>query len=162
MASLYDLNSDYVRLNAMLEMAETEEDIKAINDTLEMIELDLNEKVENTAKFIKNLESDIDGFKKESKRLADWAKTRENFVKKLKDNVEMAMKAKGVDSLKVGTFSCGYRKSESVEVDNLDVLPAEFTKVSITADKTGIKKALKNGQVVDGAHLQENMNFYIK
>ena len=72
------------------------------------------------------------------------------------------MKQKGIEKLEVGTFKAGYRKSESVEITNLDVIPADYTKVEIKADKTAINKALKAGETVDGAHIQTNMNFYIK
>ena len=35
MASIYELNKDYAELSAMLEAAETEEEIQAIQDTLD-------------------------------------------------------------------------------------------------------------------------------
>lgn len=72
------------------------------------------------------------------------------------------MKQKGIEKLEVGTFKAGYRKSESVEIINLDVIPADFIKVEIKADKTAIKKAIKAGEVVEGAEVRTNMNFYIK
>lgn len=162
MASIYELNKDYQELSAMLETAETAEEIQAINDTLEMLDVSIEEKIENTAKFIKNIESDVQGIKAEIDRLNTLKKTKENAIERLKGNVEFSMKEKGIESLTVGTFKCGYRKSESVEIDNLDVIPADYTKVEIKADKTAIKKALKAGETVEGARIQTNMNFYIK
>ena len=162
MSSIYELNKDYAELSAMLEAAETEEEIQAIQDTLEMINVSIEEKLENTGKFIKNTESDITGIKAEIERLTAMKKTKENFVERLKNNVEFALKEKGLETLTVGTFKAGYRKSESVEIINLDVIPADFTKVEIKADKTAIKKALKAGEVVEGAEIKTNMNFYIK
>lgn len=162
MSSIYTLNKDYAELSAMLEAAETEEEIQAIQDTLEMINVSIEEKLENTGKFIKNTESDITGIKAEIERLTAMKKTKENFVERLKNNVEFALKEKGLETLTVGTFKAGYRKSESVEIINLDVIPADFTKVEIKADKTAIKKALKAGEVVEGAEVRTNMNFYIK
>lgn len=162
MASIYELNKDYAELSAMLEAAETEEEIQAIQDTLEMINVSIEEKLENTGKFIKNMESDIAGIKAEIERLTAMKKTKENFVERLKNNVEFALKEKGLETLTVGTFKAGYRKSESVEIINLDVIPADFTKVEIKADKTAIKKAIKAGEVVEGAEIKVNQNFYIK
>lgn len=162
MSSIYTLNKDYAELSAMLEAAETEEEIQAIQDTLEMINVSIEEKLENTGKFIKNTESDITGIKAEIERLTAMKKTKENFVERLKNNVEFALKEKGLETLTVGTFKAGYRKSESVEIINLDVIPADFTKVEIKADKTAIKKAIKAGEVVEGAEVRTNMNFYIK
>ena len=162
MASIYELNKDYAELSAMLEAAETPEEIEAIQNTLEMIDLSIEEKIENTAKYMVNVESDIQGLKTEIDRLTKIKKAKENAVERLKNNVEYAMKQKGIEKLEVGIFKAYYKKSESVEITNLDVIPADYTRVEIKADKVAIKKAIKAGEVVDGAHIQTNMNFYIK
>ena len=162
MSSIYELNKDYAELSAMLEEAETPEEVEAIQNTLEMIDLSIEEKIENTAKYMVNVESDIQGLKTEIDRLTKIKKAKENAVERLKNNVEYAMKQKGIEKLEVGTFKAYYKKSESVEITNLDVIPADYTRVEIKADKVAIKKAIKSGEVVDGAHIQTNMNFYIK
>ena len=162
MASIYELNKSYAELSAMLETAETEEELQAINDTLEMIDCSIEEKLENTAKFIVNINSDIDGVKAEIDRLTALKKQKENMVQRLKGNIEYALKERGIDALSVGTFKCGYRKSESVEVDDLKSIPTDYVKTEIKPDKTAIKKALKAGEEIGGVHIQTNMNFYIK
>lgn len=162
MSSIYELNKDYAELSAMLELAETPEEIEAIQNTLEMLDLSIEEKIENTAKYMVNVESDIQGLKTEIDRLTKIKKAKENAVERLKNNVEYAMKQKGIEKLEVGTFKAYYKKSESVEITNLDVIPADYTRVEIKADKVAIKKAIKAGEVVDGAHIQTNMNFFIK
>lgn len=162
MSSIYELNKNYMELTAMLEAAETPEEIEAIQNTLEMIDLSIEEKIENTAKYMVNVESDIQGLKTEIDRLTKIKKAKENAVERLKNNVEYAMKQKGIEKLEVGTFKAYYKKSESVEITNLDVIPADYTRVEIKADKVAIKKAIKAGETVEGAHIQTNMNFYIK
>lgn len=162
MASIYELNKNYMELTAMLEAAETPEEIEAIQNTLEMLDLSIEEKIENTAKYIINVESDIQGIKAEIYRLNKVKKSKESTIETLKNNIEYSMKQKGIEKLEVGTFKAGYRKSESVEILNLDVIPADYTKVEIKADKTAIKKAIKAGETVEGAQIQTNMNFYIK
>lgn len=151
-----------MELTTMLEEAETPEEIEAIQNTLEMIDLSIEEKIDNTAKYMVNVESDIQGLKTEIDRLTKIKKAKENAVERLKNNVEYAMKQKGLEKLEVGTFKAYYKKSESVEITNLDVIPADYTRVEIKADKVAIKKAIKAGETVDGAHIQTNMNFYIK
>lgn len=162
MASIYELNKNYQEVAALLETAETEEELQAINDTLEMIDVSIEEKVENTAKYIKNVESDIEGIKAEINRLTTLKKQKERNTEWLKTNIEYALKNKGIDKLEVGTFKCGYRKSESVEVDDLTAIPSGYTKTEVKVDKIAIKKALKAGEEINGAHIQTNMNFYIK
>lgn len=127
-----------------------------------MLDCSIEEKVENTAKYIKNVESDIEGIKAEINRLTNLKKQKERNTEWLKSNIEYALKNKGIEKLKVGTFKCGYRKSESVEVDDLTAIPSDYTKTEIKADKTAIKKALKAGEEISGVHIQTNMNFYIK
>lgn len=162
MASIYELNKDYAELSAVLEAAETPEEIEAIQNTLEMIDLSIEEKIENTAKYMVNVESDIQGLKTEIDRLTKIKKAKENAVERLKNNVEYAMRQKGVEKLEVGTFKAYYKKSESVEITNLDVIPADYTRVEIKADKVAIKKAIKAGETVEGAEIKVNQNFYIK
>jgi len=162
MASIYELNKNYQEVSALLETAETEEELQAINDTLEMLDCSIEEKVENTAKYIKNVESDIEGIKAEINRLTALKKQKERNTEWLKSNIEYALKNKGIENLEVGTFKCGYRKSESVEVDDLKAIPSDYTKTEIKPDKTAIKKALKAGEEINGVHIQTNMNFYIK
>ena len=162
MASIYELNKNYQEVAALLETAETDEELQAINDTLEILDVSIEEKVENTAKYIKNVESDIEGIKAEINRLTTLKKQKERNTEWLKTNIEYALKTKGIDKLEVGTFKCGYRKSESVEVDDLSVVPKKYTKHEIKADKAALKKVLKEGKKINGVHIQENMNFYIK
>ena len=162
MASIYELNKDYAELSAMLEAAETEEEVQAIQDTLEMINVSIEEKLENTAKYMVNVEADIQGIKAEIDRLNKVKKSKESTIETLKNNIQYSMQQKGIEKLEVGTFKAGYRKSESVEIINLDVIPADFTKIEIKADKTAIQKALKAGEVVEGAEIKVNQNFYIK
>ena len=162
MSSIYELNKDYAELSAMLEVAETPEEIEAIQNTLEMLDCSIEEKIENTAKYMVNVEADIQGIKAEIDRLNKVKKSKESTIETLKNNIEYSMKQKGIEKLEVGTFKAYYKKSESVEITNLDVIPADYTRVEIKADKVAIKKAIKAGEVVDGAHIQTNMNFYIK
>lgn len=162
MSSIYELNKNYMELTAMLEVAETPEEIEAIKNTLEMLDCSIEEKIENTAKYMVNAEADIQGIKAEIDRLNKVKKSKESTIETLKNNIEYSMKQKGIEKLEVGTFKAGYRKSESVEIINLNVIPADFTKVEIKADKIAIKKAIKAGEMVEGAEIKLNQNFYIK
>lgn len=162
MPSLYELSKDYKELQAMLEVAETDEDMEAIQNTLNMLDCSIDEKIENTAMFIRNIKGDIQAFKDEAKRMQAKAKTLENMTERLKNNIDHVMKENQLTEKKVGQFKCYYKESETVEVDDLDALPDEFRKVTIAADKVAIKKALKAGEVVEGAEIKVNQNFYIK
>ena len=161
MPSLYELSKDYKELQAMLEVAETDEDMEAIQNTLDMLDCSIDEKIENTAMFIINLKGDIQAFKDEAKRMQAKAKTLENMTERLKNNIDHVMKENQLTEKKVGLFKCYYKKSETVEVDDLDALPDEFRKVTIAADKVAIKKAIKAEQEVTGARIEKHLNLQI-
>lgn len=159
MASIYELNKNYQEVAALLETAETEEELQAINDTLEMLDVSIEEKVENTAKYIKNVESDIEGIKAEINRLTALKKQKERNTEWLKTNIEYALKTKGIDKLEVGTFKCGYRKSEKTIVDDVNKLPDELKKVEYKPMAAEIKKYIKEHGSLDGARIETCMNF---
>ena len=49
-------------------------------------------------------------------------------------------------------------------IDDFDKLPADYkvTKTEVVGDKAGIYKALKAGETVPGAHLEDNRSVVIK
>jgi len=57
-----------------------------------------------------------------------------------------------------------FRKSEAVSILDDSIIPEEFTKeiVSVSVDKTAIKKAIKEGRSIDGAELIVKQNLQIK
>ena len=111
MASIYELSRDYQELSLMIETAETEEELQAINDTLDAISDAIDVKLENSAKFIKNLDADIDGINKEIKRLMLIKKRKSTLIERLKLNCDNAMKLNNETTKKAGTFTFSYRKS---------------------------------------------------
>ena len=110
---------------------------------------------------IKNCDSDNLLIKDEIKRLQALVKRNDNIVNRLKDNLLNAVKTFGV--IKVGFNEIGIRKSSSVVVEDVNGLPKEFKVIKVTesADKKAIKDALKNGDIVKGAYIQENQNLKI-
>lgn len=113
---------------------------------------------------IKDREAYINNAKEEIKRLEAIVKTNDNLVKRLKDNLLTAVKTFG--SFEVGFVKFGTRKSTSVNVqeDMVNQLPNEYKTIKVTesANKTAIKKALQEGIEIDGCRLIENENLSIK
>jgi hypothetical protein len=70
----------------------------------------------------------------------------------------------GIEKVTSPTLNLSFRKSESVEVDLVEALSNDFkiTKTTVTADKTAIKKAIKQGENITGARLVEKLNLQIK
>lgn len=162
MASIYELSRDYQELSLMIETAETEEELQVINDTLDAISDELDVKLENSAKFIKNLDADIDGLDKEIKRLTLIKKRKAALIERLKLNCDNAMKLNNETTKKAGTFTFSYRKSEKTIVDDVNKLPLELRKVEYKPMTAEINKYIKKHGSVDGARIEVCMNLQIK
>ena len=155
MASLYQIDQ------AILECldAETGEIIDA--EKLDALFMEKNQKIENIALWIKNLQADALAYKAETDAFAARQKAAENKVESLK-----AWLVSALGGQKFSTTKCAvsFRKSEAVQVDDVNSIPAEWTRIKTTIepDKTAIKAAIKAGQEITGCKLVENTNISIK
>ena len=82
MANIYELTSGIQMLWDLMDQGELDDD--TLIDAMENSQEELNIKLENYCKFIKNLEADIAGLKEEEKRLAARRKTMENTIERAK------------------------------------------------------------------------------
>ena len=140
--------------------AETGEILDA--DYLNGLEMAKDEKVENIAKWIKNLDSDIEQLKKQ-KELFDLRKKRAEAKRdSLKGYLSAFLNGEKWNA-KDQSVTVSFRKSESVDViDAMKVPPIYLVPQEPKIDKTAIKKAIKDGLEVDGAKLVVNNNIQIK
>jgi hypothetical protein len=114
--------------------------------------------------IVKELESNIDLIDLEIKRLQALKKPLVNSIDRLKNNLSQAMQMFEVTELKTPLLKINFRKSESIEVTDIDLLDTDFVKTTITkaADKIAIKEAIKAEIPVRGAVLITNYNLQIK
>jgi hypothetical protein len=114
--------------------------------------------------IVKELEGNIDLIDLEIKRLNALKKPLVNSIDRLKNNLSQAMQMFDVTELKTPLLKINFRKSESIEVTDIDLLDADFVKTTITkaADKVAIKEAIKAEIPVRGAVLLTNYNLQIK
>jgi len=91
-------------------------------------------------------------------------KSRTNAVDKLKTTLSDAMQLFQISELKTPTLKINFRKSESVEVENMGLLDKCYivTKTTESVDKVAIKESIKGGVEVVGAVLKTNLNLQIK
>jgi hypothetical protein len=100
----------------------------------------------------------------EIKRLQQAKRSREKTIERLKDTIELAMLTFDIDKIETPLIKISFRKSESVEVEDVNNLPALYkvVKVSESADKLKIKDALKSGMFIEGCSIKTNRNLQIK
>ena len=168
MASLYDLTGDYARFSELMEMEElTPEQAEMLKDALNNMVVDIEDKLENYAKIIKNFESDIEGLKAEEARLASKRKTLENNIRNMKARMTDAMIATGKTKIKGSLFSFNMQKNTpSVVIDEayIENIPSEYLIAQEPKiDKKKLSDDLKAGKDLDGiAHLEVSTSIRIR
>lgn len=121
---LYELTSNYRELQMMIEDGV---DPSALADTLQAIEESIQDKVQNTALVIRNLEADVDAIKAEEKRLAERRKAIENNCKGLKDYLYQQMVATDLKRIKGTIVTVGIQKNPaSLDIAEDAVVPPEY------------------------------------
>lgn len=155
MSSLYDIDSRILNL--------TDKETGEILDeqAFEALQMERNEKLENIALWIKNLTSESEALKAEEKAFNERRKAAENKAESLKRYLDNALNGQKFNTTKV---AISYRKSTAVEVDETKLSAKWLREVpaSYVVDKIEITKALKAGELVDGATLIEKNNLSIK
>lgn len=153
MSNIYQLANNYETVLNMLYNEEIDEQM--IFDTLESIDGEIEEKADNYAKIIKELESKQKARKEEAKRLTDSAKVFENRVKALKNNLFNVMKETGKTKFATNLFSFNIAKNGGKKTLTIDgEVPKKYTKTIIENDTDKIRKALENGENLPFAHLE--------
>lgn len=155
MSSLYSLTTEFLQVANKLE--EMELDKETIADTLESLQLPLEDKAENIIKYAKNIQAMADARKNESKRLAELAKADEKRAERILSYLDDSMKMMGKKKLTAGVFQVGYRRGlEVVEVDT-ERLPEEYWILPEVKPqpigKPELKKMIKEGKEIDGVRL---------
>lgn len=126
----------------------------------EDLQLEREQKLENIACWIKNLEADAEALKAQKMAFAERQKETENKAERLRNYLQYALQNTNFKTVNV---EVKFRKTSKVEVPDVYKLDENFLKYSEpTADKTAIKKAIQDGQAVEGATLIENISMSIK
>jgi hypothetical protein len=135
-----------------------------LSEALAITEEQLQNKSVAYSFVIKQIDSEVDIIDAEIKRLQAMKKTRENASERLKANIKHAMELFNIDEIKTPLVKINFRKSEAVEVDDVNQLPASYKVVKVTeqADKAAIKSALESGIEIPGCRIIENRNLQIK
>lgn len=134
-------------------------DYESIKDELEALQLAKDEKVDNVISFIKSRKAMAEALKSEKAAIARRQQQAEREVERMKEYLAFCLDGSKWEST-AGKVS--YRKSQQVIVDNFDLLEPEYLKWKPEVNKTAIKEDLKQGVVVDGAHIEDKVNTIIK
>lgn len=120
------------------------------------------EKLEGTACYCRELNAEAEAIKAEEERLAKRRKSLENKSERQKAYMMPALEAMG-GKVKGVMASLRISKTQAVTVFDLGALPDAFkhVKTTIAPDKVALKKALKSGEVIPGAALEDRQSVVI-
>ena len=151
--------------NAMFSLIDEETGEIKDYEAFEELQMQKEEKIENTAIWYKNLVAESKAIREEEKALAERRKSLENKAENLKNFINRTLDGNKFSTSKV---AISYRKSTAVEVDdefidyamknNNDLLTFKRPE----PNKTVIKGMLQGGFDIPHAELVERNNMSIK
>ena len=159
--SLYNITEEQIALMNAIEEAEGE-----LTPELEA-QLAINEdnfiaKSNDYTKMIQYYKGFAEQAKAEKMRVAALQQQAERNVERMTNMLVTAMQAFGRDKVTTDTAILSLRHSQALIVDDEAAIPNEFKTFEVKVDKTGIKTAIKAGNAINGAHIQENVSLQIK
>ena len=167
--TLYELTED---MRNLLDMLEEDPDNEAIQETISLTLLDLEDKAEDYVHVIRQLEADAAAAKAEKAKLAAKQSSAENGAKRMREALKAAMLLTGKTKIKRATCSVSVstRWETVLDVEPED-LPDEFKKVTVEPKKAEITKWLKaydpdkggiNLETCEWAHLEQTQTLTVR
>ena len=156
---LYEISTQYE--SAYLALADSELPQEAIDDTLEALEGEIEEKAISVAKFVGNMESQARSIGDASKQMQARKKVLENRATRIRDYLRENMQRTGISEVTCPYFQIKLKKNPpSVVIEDETKVPDKYKveKVVTSIDKTAIKK---DGGC-EGAKIESGMRVEIK
>lgn len=163
MANIYELKD---QIKACIQLDEEHvvdtEDGEILNlQQFEALQMERVQKIEGMCCYIKNKLAEADAIDAEAYTLSHRSGVIRKEVERCKAYLAGALYG---EKFETSRCKITWRKSEICNVLNIDAVPDEFkrTKVTVDADKTAIKKAIKAGAEVPGAEVIQKLNMTLK
>lgn len=146
------------------DIAGDDEELKALFDELESLYGARSEKHEGYVHVIKNAEATAKACRAEAAAFAARGKALENLSKRLKDTLLADLHQHGETTARAGKFRIARQAGQPRVVVRVEAseLPDDYQRVSIEADKTALKDALKHGEAIDGVELEDTEHIRIR
>lgn len=148
-----------------------------LTQTLNNLSMEIDKKIEGIAIWIKNLKAQSEAIEKEKKELEKRKKTKDNKIASLEKYIDGFFRYTQPDYFtgeatfhKFETPKCiiSYRKSDSINVTDVNKVPDKYIKPRKITDKDIMKSDIKDylkkheGETIDGVEIVHNKNISIK
>ena len=141
------------------------EAVESLFDELDSLYERRSEKHEGYVHVIKNAEAAADACYKEANAFYARNKALKGLASRLKDTLMADLHQHGERRTTAGKFSIARQKNSQPSVIlniSAEALPTEFQRLTIEADKTALKDALKDGTEIDGVSLETGEHIRIR
>jgi seryl-tRNA synthetase len=170
MPSLFDLSLEFYALKDLIdndfevdeETGEFIDNSETINNLFNDLKMTFEDKLDNSQRYILTLDGEAEILAKEIKRLQARKTALNNKADRLLETIKNAILSTGENKFKTSLYNFNIKRTESVEVRDLDVIPRAYLRLKKEADKVAIKKALKDGLEIDGVYLSEKLSLGVK
>lgn len=159
--NLFELTENYVKFFTEFENAdEITEEMQEMADNLNV---EIEEKCDNYAKMIRNLEADVEAFKNQEKIFNEKRKSTENKVKWLKKNLQASMELQGRKKVKTDLFSFNIQKNvPSLEIKDEKNIDDSYYVIERKLNKKELLSDIKEGLIVDGVEIKQTESLRIR
>ena len=163
MASVYELD---VKISSCIQL--DEEHVVSVDDgeilnlqQFEALQMERDKKIEGLCCYIKNKNAEAEAIYAEINTLSYRAGAIKKEAERCKNYLAGVLYG---EKFETPRCKISWRKSEICNVLSMEELPKKYkrTKVTIDADKTAIKKAIKAGTKVPGAEVIQKLNMTLK
>lgn len=127
----------------------------------EALQMERGQKIEGMCCYIKNLMAEAVAYEAEEKRMRERRAAKEREIDRCKGYLAGVLYG---EKFETPRCKITWRKSEICNVLSMEEIPDEYkrTKITVDADKTAIKKAIKAGTEVPGAEVIQKLNMTLK
>jgi len=159
MESIYQISERYNNVLALLDDDDVSRDdiATALADVVD----DVVSKGETGIMYCRKLQGTIDAAKTEKKKIDAYIKSLESRKKRLEGAYMQAMEMMHMKSIMTARGEMKIKKNPpAVIIDDVTKIPTQYMrqKVEIAPDKAAIKAALKSGETIEGAHIEQGVS----
>lgn len=167
MSNLYIISKEvedlFIKLNDTFDPETGEIDTSVFNDLTAKKE-EFENKASNMAAVIRMYDRKIAEVKAEIKRLSEIEKTYNGLRERLCETLTIALEQLNFEKIDNIKARISFRKSKRIIIDDERAIPDKFkiTEINVKIKKDEIKKAINNGDSVNGAHIEDFKNIQIR
>lgn len=162
MSTLYELTDQFVKVSELLQSGDYDEQV--LNDTLESIQVSLEDKVDGYVGVIKNFEAENIAIDQEIKRLQERKKVNVNGINRLKENLMYSLEQTGQKKVKSALNTVSIRNNApSLKIlDEVNIPKKFYIEQEPKLDKHELLKYVKENGAFAGVGIKQSQSLVVK